>query len=356
MAIGNESEEESDEKILVYFGLTGPIYGLVSGIILPIIILNNLIGNALIIAFSRSLTPSNHARVLYISIALADLLPTIHHFFLHIFLSDGLDFLTDGHYDLALNNISPLVCRFNWFLFGVAEQFCNWLLVLFSAERLFVVFFPFKARNFTARTSLYGVIGTFAISVTYHLTFINTHNTVPDTLHEGELECFESNDAFSLTLFTVNFIFVYFLVPGIINAISNVILLLKVKVAAESRKVMSSGLKGTREGGRGNEGSELLTTTTLVIMSFLHFLLVLPVVLTGIYTRILYVGKEAHEELLNDVVNIFSSAIAFSNISNGTSFYVYFLRVNPFRIALLSLFASKFRDSYPSNSAIAPRS
>ena len=343
----NYDGDHSKEDLAIYFGLTSPLYGFVSGIILPVIIFNNTITNLLLILFCKNLSPRNHARVLYIIIAIADLLPTLHHFLLHVFLSDGLDYLTGGEFSIGINNISNAVCRFNWFLFGVSLQFCNWLLILFSLERLIVVFFPLRAMYFNVKTSLFGVLAIFALSAGYHLTFINTHNTVPDTLHEGEAECFGSDDSFSLTLFTVNFIGVYFLFPGLVNALGNIILLIKLKHISHQR------MKMLGENQQQKSQIDLVTTITHITMSFIHFALVVPVVLIGIYTRILYAQKEGNEKLLDEIVNIFSSLLALSNISNGTSFYVYLARIKNFRISILSSFCCKFRTSQASSSKVS---
>ena len=96
---------------------------------------------------------------------------------------------------------------------------------------------------------------------------------------------------------------------------------------------MMAAAVGTGAQLEGEHGKlDLATTSTLVTLSFLHFLLVIPVVISGIFTRILFADKTAHEETrLEEVANLFASLLNLSALANGTSFYVYLARIPSFR-------------------------
>ena len=133
----SDSSEENDE-IEIRFGAVG-IFGIVSAYILPFIIINNLITNVTIIALCTYLSTSKRAIVFYITIALSDLAPTLEHYLLDVFLSDGLKYMTKDQIKFEFNEMSDIVCRVQWLVFGITLQFCNWILAILSFERLLIV-------------------------------------------------------------------------------------------------------------------------------------------------------------------------------------------------------------------------
>ncbi len=127
----------------------------------------------------------------------------------------------------------------------------------------------------------------------------------------------------------------YFLLPGVLNTLCTVLMLRQMQKISKQRAKMV----GDKENVHAK--LDLATTITLVIVSIVHFAFVMPVVIFGIYTRILFADPTASSEMLEDISNIFSSLLNITNISNGISFYVYFARVKSFRDQLCKIFCCR---------------
>ena len=342
-----ESEEEEEEELGHFFGKI-QLFGLTSAYLMPIIIVNNIVTNALILIYAKHLSNSKRALVYYISIALSDLAPTIFHYFLDILIYDGFKHITDGQWYIEINGISDTVCRLQWLLFGQNLQFNNWLLVLFSIERFMAVHFPLRFRNMKARKAMYSIIVLLILSILYHALFINRHNSIPEPHHEGEEECMDT-DGSALTLFTINFTIMYFLLPGFLNTFCNLLILIKLRNTSKERSQMLGG----RDSGQGK--FDLSTTKTLLFVSFFHFLLVIPAVVSGIITRALYSTPGESLDDLAETSHIFASLLNFTNISNGISFYVYFTRIPRFRNRILQICSGETQEAQASKSTIETR-
>ena len=194
-------------------------------------------------------------------------------------------------------------------------------------------YYPIKFHNFQTKSAFALVLSVLLGSILYHMLFITRANTIPEPQHEDEEECFDTDeDKLGLTIFTLNFTVIYFLLPGILNTLFNLVMLFKLREISKRRSKIISD----KEGEHGK--LDLATTITLVMVSFIHFFLVIPVVISGIYTRILFSAEALDQETLANVSNIFASLLNISALSNGTSFYVYFARVRLFRQRLIELF------------------
>jgi hypothetical protein len=280
----------------------------IEGYIIPFVLIFGISGNIFsFIIFIRS-RKRGDAPVQYLScLALSDngviLSLGVPHWFNY-----GLDYLTDGKYSYDLHSYSNVSCKMIISSWHVSGCISAWVIVAFSIERAFIVWFPLKRAQVTKRkrSAIIGVICFMAICVSIH-RFVLAKAHVTFSVDA----CWYTEDPLLIfLLWQIDSLFLTYL-PCCFIILANVCILVGL---IRSRRSVSGKVTG--------QGQESKTIVSLMLISIFYIIFMLPASVSFSYQ--LYVTIFPYDVnflvSLNYIVTFFDE---FSMFNYSFNFIIY---------------------------------
>jgi hypothetical protein len=255
-----ESGDPEDSDALRYLM---KIVSFMEGYIILVILVAGIIGNVIsIVVFVRT-RHRQDATVQYLSVlSVSDLVVLIVYGFLTSWLTSGLRQITKGSYFINLWLLSNISCKLLPFLSHVFECLSAWVIVAFSVERAFVVWFPLKRLLITPRKRTLLILMLFIIS---------TGTSIPrlvwfEVYFNHFYICFYYVPSFTRVVLYQIDICLYNYIPSCLIFVSNIIILIGIGRSKFDAKEKSS--KSTTQ--------DLKVIVSLLSVSTLFVILLTP--------------------------------------------------------------------------------
>ena len=231
---------------------------------------------------------------------------------------------------------STLHCSLNNFLFHGGSLVSSWVTVLISLERFIAIYYPFKVHIFCTKMRMYGT--TIALTILAFLSLIPYFyiSAVNSSDHGPECQILLKNVL--VMIFKCTFFTLYSIVPFLIIAVFNILIIKKVQSQKAFR--LRSQVQQSNQVSSGNDNSRILI---MVCICLVFVATTLPAAITVIvkYTFCFFEVEKC--SLVRGW--IFYFAYLFEDINHSVNFFLYCLTGSVFRHALFQLFRCKKKQS-----------
>ncbi|XP_064646578.1 rhodopsin, GQ-coupled-like [Lineus longissimus] len=243
------------------FYLVGAIYNSIVGYIIPVILLIGIMGNTLsLVIFIRTRKRAD-AAVQYLStLAISDtgFITTLGAAY---WLKDGLAYVTDGAISFDLLTYSTATCKLIGFARHALEFASAWAIVAFTLERVYIVWYPLRRADITARKRTVIIIAIWVMSacLSIHRLVLNHIET-----NLSASSCYYNTPTAVTFIILIFDIIVFSYLPCLFILIANILILFGIRKA--KAKMMSQVLTSKNEHQDGRLVISLLLVSTLYIV------------------------------------------------------------------------------------------
>ena len=331
----------------------------------PILIILAIISNLLTIIVIPRVDLQKHLKFYYASIAVSDIL-IILLIFLWLFTGPGLYFATDGEFNFYPLTKNLYICKFVSIFGNIAKNFSDYIYVFLGLDRIFAVFFPFKARASLKKPILYCLI-ILIVSSLYHFTMTWYYVTiVPNvTVTYENVECMADNTfkvisvSSYLTYMTATSV-VQYIIHLIFVTVFNILLIHKLSVENIRRRFLIAQHQLKLEKSKRPKSENKLTIVLLGV-SVIHLFANIPnaifwtwlATMNGVNPS----QKANRTPIWQAIANLSRSAQLMSIFDYMFNIIVYYLLIPSFKQELHFLFhipskAKKSTESTVENYAV----
>ena len=271
-----------------------------------------LLGNLLIIIVTSRMKPFNSTSLFMTSLAVVDLLAT----------SFRIPFN-------LLRFTTTTICQLMWYLYNALPLFSNWILVLWTIERLIAVQFPLRVMEWcTVKRTAFSIIAagifSFAVDIPWSYTQIISPKgdrcVIRDESREFIYKLWYKVDS-SIHIF----------IPMIIIFLCNILIIYRLQQTTKRHKEMTSN----EESRRKREKEQRNTTITLLTVSFAFLILHTPITVYNCMAMSTIVINDREVRATWEFINFVGLTVA--EFQNSVNFYLYFLTGRRYRKAFYSL-------------------
>ena len=276
-------------------------------------------------------------RFYYVLIAISDIVCVLDIRLIFSFSYLGLEWATKGKYFLWMIKYHSIYCKIILYIYNVSEQISGFALVLFSLERVIVIYFPFASRTLITYTKViminavvHMIIFIFNVHLLYATIVIPTVVEYYMCLPEGNIEIFES-----LYWYTMGF--QNYGLPTIFVIILDIFLVSKLmKEARYTKEHLHRNTRATLECDAQStyvtSKKEKLATISLAVIAAAHAIIYLPAAITNGLIAPLSIGILKKNPLLYGTAQeIGFVCIHIATFAKAASFCVFYFKVPYFR-------------------------
>jgi hypothetical protein len=308
------SKQIHDENISLQY--LNKISQIVEGYIFPSIFLFGICGNALsfvIFIRSKKIADASLHYLAFLAVADSGVILTLG--FEH-WVTYGLTYATGGAVSLKMFTQSSFSCKFLAFLLHVFECTSAWLIMTFSLERAYIVWFPLKRPNITPRRRLIVIIAIiiFAVSVSLHRLFLFDVYVESD-IKDSAMWCYYALGP-SLGFWIYQWdtgMHNYIPIPVIILA--NLLILIGINNAKRSFKSQSEITRNTHHENR--------VVISLLLVSTFYIIFMLPASASFSYNLWLFQFPDSDTQYLTLIHFVVTFCDQFSMLNYCFNFIVY---------------------------------
>jgi hypothetical protein len=304
----------------------------IQGYIIPSLLLLGIFGNTIsVVVFVRTRKRAD-APVQYLScLAVSDTGVILTLGFVH-WLDAGLSYVTNGAYSFSISKYSTEICRFRGFTLHTSEVISAWIIVAFSMERAFVVLYPLKRLDISAKKRSRVIVVICFIS-----SCLSIHKLILSKVYytaSGLPVCFYPNNALLLWQYDTAF-HNYF--PCFLIVVANSLILV--------------GLSRGRRSFAGNKPAKSQQDNrivhSLLIISTLYLVFMLPASL--FFTYMLYLDNipNLDPNYVEFIYSLMSFLDEFSMLNYCLNFVIYGCSMPFYRREVWELFTFFCRRTKP---------
>ena len=270
-----------------------------------------ILGNFIVLVVTLRMKPFNSSSLFMVSLAAVDM------------------FLVCGRIpfkEVALENDAS--CMSLWYIFNVLPVYSNYILLLWTVERLIAVQFPLRVNDWcTLRNTAIAVVGAGIFSalfcVPWGLSQINFVGTPYCTLDKEWREFM-----YNIWFYVDTTIFAF--IPMVAIFFCNILIIIRLKQSTERHKKMTS----SEEARKNREREQRNMTITLLTVSFTFLILHVP---TVTYQIASFIRFESTPEEKANWLFLNAMASTFMELQNSVNFYLYFLSGRRYREQTLKM-------------------
>jgi hypothetical protein len=227
----------------------------------------------------------------------------------------GLGYITNGRFAFNIWVHSDASCKIMGFTKHVWETVSAWAIALFALERAFIVWFPLKRANITARNRGAVIIAVWVMSIVLSIHRL-VLNHVFEYVESSSSTCFYNTSAFVRLILWQFDTTVHNYIPCLLIIVSNTMILIgiqRAKVSVDSK--MAVQRKQTQDGH---------VVVSLLLVSTLYIILMMPP--SAMVTYLLFFlesNKNAKAGYVDLIYNILTFLDEFSLMNFCFNFIIY---------------------------------
>jgi hypothetical protein len=208
-----------------------------------------------------------------------------------LWMSTGLETVTDGRVNLNLFLTSTLSCKMSNYAFVTFQSTSAWIIAIFSLERSVVVWFPLKRRSITSTKRK-----VFIVLVCLTLCIICMYTALLSQLieYQGISHCFYDS-GLSILGFVILQNSLFYFVPGSIIFTANLLIVIGIVVSRRSR--------ATKLGTTEKDSQDRKSLINLLIVSVMYLVFMTPSTVTWTYyaTMVNQIIDPGHAQVLDQL-------------------------------------------------------
>ena len=328
--------------------------------VLPFLIVISIVSNFVTIIVIPRTDLQNNLKIYYVSIAVSNVLIIIL-IFVWIFTGPGLYYATGGkvHFYLLVKNL--YICKFMTIFGNIAKNFSDYIYVFLGLDRIFAVFFPFKARTSMKKPLLYCLI-ILIVSSLYHFTMTWYYVTIVGnaTITYINEEC-RADDTFkvisvsSYLAYVTATSVVQYIIHLLFVVVFNILLIHKLSVENIRRRILIAQHQLNLEKSKRSKSENTLTIVLLGV-SVIHIFANIPNAFFWTWLAAIHgldpTQKANRTIFWQAIANLARTAQLISIFDYMFNIVVYYLLIPNFKQQLNFLFHITFRNRTPKESDV----
>ena len=254
-------------------------------VILPILLVVGIIGQLFAVKIFVTMKKwKSTCKIYYSSMACADLVYLIW-FGIPEWTGEGLDMITDGALKFRPETISTFTCRTFRYLWHLSWFISNWLLVVYSVERVIAISYPmFRVRYINLKSAkitciivaMTGIVTFLPVLLTeaYHLYRESSKSPSDCNFNTASIE-----DPFLIIWLAIFPTFLTMFLPPCLLVVINLVLLFKMKSQSNEREKLAHKPIGCKNVRESTQNLEIKAAKDLAVISFVTLVIASPTLL-----------------------------------------------------------------------------
>jgi hypothetical protein len=310
---------------------------MIQGYFMPCVLLLGICGNLLsLVVFIRKRKRPD-APIQYLScLAITDTVVIfglgVNHWF-----NTGLAYITNGALSFSFGTYSSFTCKFGYFLLNVCHCMSAWLIIAFSLERAYVVWYPLKRSILTASKRSKYIVAMFSLSIPvsiHRLIFCDVFVFYSEG--DGNITgCFYTVSPFATLMIWQYDELLHNYIPCLLIFAANVCILIGIRRANKSCDVKMAAARRQIQDGR--------ILLSLMLISTLYVIFMMPASVSFSYQLYLFTTDNVSHIYLAFVGYLVTFCDEFSMMNFCFNFIVYGCTLPFYRNEVKSIFTTLCR-------------
>ena len=307
---------------------------LVCKITFPPLLVVGTSGNAMTIAIHKRTILTSPLSIFFIVLAVSDL---------GLLYSNCFRDWISLVFNLNISVQNSVLCKFVLFTLYVSGCLSAWTLVAMTARRAVCILWPHRANVLCTA----GQSKVIVVSMTLFISAIHVHIIYGfDVITSGGVKrCILIKDykPFFSQIWSLIDMLIFSLLPWLCLAVSNSLLLWKLKVSIREAEISLGSGQADRINDRRKKATSI--TATLIAVSVAFLILTFPISFTQILNVVFWTSRSI-EELNLSRANYYASEISFKvwYLNSCINFYIYCLTGSKFRKEAKRILSCMFRE------------